>query len=434
MKKTNRVMKTILASLFVMSMVIFMNAVTVEAAPAKVTGLKQTSGKKDYVDIAWDVVNGSEITYVVEVSTDGKVWTEDSRTKDLDSCLIGLSAGSSYLVRVKAVSDYYSDDKRQDGPYSDIIDVVTAPEVSNHALAQINATSTSATVCWDQVQGATAYDVYLDYGSYDGEPLYIGTTDGTAVTISNLLPDISFIVYVYPKRVASTQFMAMGTYIYQTSIKTAPGKPIPIITDRDPRKKIGSSKNSNYNTLTVNYRYANDLDGDTDNADGYEINLYNAKGNKIQSIDNVNPYSVESTLKGVKTTATVFVEVVPYMLINNVKVYGEVSDRVLSVGTPTAKASKSGSGVKISWSKVANAKKYEVYMSTKTTPESFKKVKTVKANKKSVVLKKFKGKKFKKYTSYYYYVKAVGNYGGKKNVKSEPFYYNSFSIYTKYVY
>ena len=37
-----------------------------------------------------------------------------------------------------------------------------------------------------------------------------------------------------------------------------------------------------------------------------------------------------------------------------------------------------------------------------------------------------KGKKLQRYKTYYYYVKAVGTYGGKKNAKSDIFYYNSF--------
>ena len=71
---------------------------------------------------------------------------------------------------------------------------------------------------------------------------------------------------------------------------------------------------------------------------------------------------------------------------------------------------------------------------SKERNKGYKKVKTVKGNKKSVVINKFRGKGFKKYHTYYYYVKAVGNYGGKKNVKSDIFYTKGFWFSTKKVY
>ena len=59
--------KAILASLFVMSMVFCMNAVTTEAAaPAKVTGLKQTAGGTSNVKLTWNAVVGSDIRYAIE--------------------------------------------------------------------------------------------------------------------------------------------------------------------------------------------------------------------------------------------------------------------------------------------------------------------------------------------------------------------------------
>lgn len=125
-------------------------------------------------------------------------------------------------------------------------------------------------------------------------------------------------------------------------MRTVAGKPEIQVTDRDPRKKDYGSKNANYNTLAIGYSYAS-------NVSGYEVYLYNAKGQKIKTID--TPYSLyrNARFKGVKTKDTVSVQIVPYLTI-------------------------------------------------------------------------------------YYYVKAVGNYGGKKNVKSDIFYINNFRFTTKYIY
>ncbi|MBQ5676352.1 MAG: fibronectin type III domain-containing protein [Lachnospiraceae bacterium] len=339
---------------------------------------------------------------------------------NVEGFIDNLSGGKSYFVRVKAVKD------GEEGTPSDPVEIVTTPGVANQQMVQTDATSSSVTVRWDAVPGATEYDIYVSNLNVAIDNYKVGTTTATSATIKNLPADTVSKIFVYPTRTAATtKFRTdLGDNVTLGGVKTAPGKIGLIVENRDPRKKVNRSKNPDYNTVEVGYGYAR-------NASGYEVYLFNAKGQKIKTIDNPVVTNTFSQFKGVKTTDTVSVQVVPYVLINGVKKYGVPGDKVLSVGAPTAKVKKSGSGVKISWSKVKNAKKYEVYMST--DGKNFKKVKTVKGNKKSVVLKKFKGKKFKKGPTYHYYVKAVGNYGGKKNAKSDIFYSNSFWFTTKYV-
>lgn len=427
MKETRfATLKNILGSLFVISMLFIMNTVTAEATPAKVTGLKQIDAGTASVSLQWDYIFGNDITYIVEYSQDKVNWiSETSYSNEYD--LYSLNSGSTYFVRVKAISDYYSSATSY-GAYSDIIEVVTIPKITNQTITQTNATSNSATISWNAVPGATSYDVYYYSSSISSNEIFAGSTSSTSVQIKKLPADKSILVYVYPRKKATTSpyyttAANSSSYMYSYNILTTPGKPTVAVTDRDPRKKILSKKNSNYNTLELNYSYAN-------NADGYEIYVYNSKGKKIKTVKNPKAYNHSVTVKGIKTTDTVYVQVKPYTLINGSKKYGDASSKILSVGAPTAKATKSGSGVKISWNKVTGAKKYEIYMSTSN--KNYKKIKTVSANKKDVVITKFKGKKLKKYQTYYYYVKAVGKYG-KKTAKSDIFYTNSFWFYTKYM-
>lgn len=420
-------LKNILGSLFVISMLFIMNTVTAEATPAKVTGLKQTNADETSVDLEWNSILGNDISYIVEYSQDKVNWVSE-RAYSNEEVIYGLTAGSTYYVRIKAVSDYYSSTASH-GAYSDIVEVVTTPNVTNQTLTQTNATSSSVTVSWQSVPGATVYDVYYHCYDVSTEKIFVGTTSSTSAQIKNLPADTYLSVYVYPKkRAVSAPYFTTpagsANYIYLSNILTTPGKPTILITDRDPRKKIGSKKNSSYNTLEVSYPYAS-------NANGYEVYIYNSKGKKIKTTKNAKTYSTSTVVKNVKTTDTVYVQVRPYTLINGSKKYGDASNKVLSVGAPTAKVAKSGSGVKISWNKVTGAKKYEIYMST--TNKNYKKIKTVSSSKKSVVITKFKGKKLKKYQTYYFYVKAVGKYG-KKTAKSDIFYVNSFWLSTKYIY
>lgn len=420
-------LKNILGSLFIISMLFIMNTITTEAAPARVTGLQQIDSGTTNVTLQWNSVLGNDITYIVEFSQNKVNW-ETQRATSNEADIYGLSAGSTYFVRVKAISDsYYTN--ATDGAYSDIIEVVTNPDVTNQKITQTNATSSSVTVSWNSVPGASVYDVYYYCSSISTEDIFVGTTSSTSAQIKKLPADTSVYVYVYPRRKAVsspyyTTLASSGNYMYLSGVLTTPGKPQVVITDRDPRKKIGTKKNSNYNTLEVSYSYAS-------NADGYEVYVYDSNGKKIKTVKNTKAYSTSSIVKGVKTTATVYVQVKPYTLINGSKKYGDASSKILSVGAPTAKVAKSGSGVKISWNKVTGAKKYEIYMST--TNKNYKKIKTVSSSKKSVVITKFKGKKLKKYQTYYFYVKAVGKYG-KKTAKSDIFYVNSFWLSTKYIY
>jgi hypothetical protein len=428
MKETKfATLKNILGSLFVISMLFIMNTVTAEATPAKVTGLKQVDSGTTSVSLQWNSILGSDITYIMEYSQDKVNWVSERAYSNEDT-IYSLNSGSTYFVRVKAVSDYYSS-TASDGAYSDIVEVVTAPKATNQKITQTNATSSSVTISWNSVPGATAYDVYYYCSSISSDEIFVGTTSSTSVQIKKLPADTSILIYVYPRKKAATSpyyttAASSSSYMYLSGVLTTPGKPEVVVTDRDPRKKIGTKKNSNYNTLEVSYSYAS-------NADGYEVYVYNSKGKKIKTVKNTKAYSTSSTVKGIKTTDTVYVQVKPYTLINGSKKYGDASSKILSVGAPTAKVAKSGSGVKISWNKVTGAKKYEIYMSTSN--KNYKKIKTVNANKKSVVITKFKGKKLKNYQTYYFYVKAVGKYG-KKTAKSDTFYVNSFWFSKKYVY
>ena len=80
----------------------------------------------------------------------------------------------------------------------------------------------------------------------------------------------------------------------------------------------------------------------------------------------------------------------------------------------------SSSSVKVTWKKASNAKKYEVYVSTKSK-KGFKKAATLSSSARSYTVKKYNKKALKAYTKYYVKIRAVN---GKKK--------GSFST-TKYV-
>ena len=136
--------------------------------------------------------------------------------------------------------------------------------------------------------------------------------------------------------------------------------------------------------------------------DGYEICLLNAKGKVVKIVD-VPGYSSYisykfnggSTVKG-KGFA---LKVRSYFSTDGVKIYGAWSDEHRYVDVPKTKWSKSTST--LSWSKIAGAKSYTVYVNKKNSLASgFKKLKTVKGTKLQVSIPRW--------STYRYYVVPNG--------------------------
>ena len=99
------------------------------------------------------------------------------------------------------------------------------------------------------------------------------------------------------------------------------------------------------------------------------------------------------------------------------KIYSPWSDcRYIGIPKKVTLDTKS-SALKFSWSKVAGASKYEVYMSTSEN-SGYQKIKTAKAGSRAVSITKFKGKKIKKGKKYYIRIFSYAKVDGK-SVKTE---------------
>lgn len=108
-----------------------------------------------------------------------------------------------------------------------------------------------------------------------------------------------------------------------------------------------------------------------------------------------------------------------YATYGEEKIYGDWSGyRYFLYQTVSGK--RSGSRIKMSWKKVANAKSYTVSISTKEKG-GYKKVKTLGKKSTSLTITKFGKKKINKKKTYY--VKVVANLkDGAKSVKSDTYY------------
>ena len=122
---------------------------------------------KSEIDVSWSTVSGAT-SY--ELMIDGELIDAGSDTRYMHSGLMPYS-WHSYRVRAKSGSDA--------GPWSEA--VTQATSVGTPVITRIEAKSTQITVEWEEVAGATAYEIEAD-----GNVVDVGA--GTLYVHSDLLP------------------------------------------------------------------------------------------------------------------------------------------------------------------------------------------------------------------------------------------------------
>lgn len=126
---------------------------------SKVKSIKSKNVKSTSVRVYWSKVSGAD-TYLLYRYSDGE-WKRIAKTKDTAFDVKNLSANKTYYFKVKA----YNSKTGETGDYSSKVKVVTTPsKVKNVKASGIK--TTSLTIKWSKVSGATAYQIYR---STDGE-------------------------------------------------------------------------------------------------------------------------------------------------------------------------------------------------------------------------------------------------------------------------
>lgn len=388
MKISKKISVITLAALFSL-----LFAMTVFAAPAKVTEIKQTKATDSSVQFEWSP-SEPDARYYVQYSFDNVSWSLEASTGKTTSQYYGsLKAGKTYYVRVRArVNNQYSD-------YT-TAQVATAPDkVTN--LKQISATTSSATFSWSASEGATSYEVvrYVNSTEY-----IIGTTTSTTYTVNDFKNKLENNTSIGVRPIRSiagydakenNSFYSLG-YVACYNINLVP-------------EKIQGVAVTNYYTSLKEVAF-----GFTqpEYHDGYVYELYTYKNKKVSS-GNITSTSY-NLLKNIKNQFYKL-RVRAYVTINNKNYYGAWSDYTVFALQPKVGLKKSGKKLKITWKKVSGAKNYTVYMSTSKTG-GYKKLTTTK--KRAYTAKKFKKKKLNKKKTYYVYVVA-NRKEGKKTYKSK---------------
>lgn len=388
-------MKKKLSALFMMFAVAFsvmlISGTTSKALSTWNANIQQTDASESSVKLQWEAYLGAD-SYEVFFSYDNNNWQSMDKTNSTSTTVYGLTPGSTYYVKVIATTSNGTPLAES----ASSLDVVTSPAKVT-GLKQTGATTTSITMGWNAVQGASGYAVYR-YNSYDNYTL-LGSTKTTGFTVKNLTPSSYAYYFVVAMRTNSLGQSAPGTYFNQLAMKTAPSK-VSYVSMTSYYSALGSCY---YGWNTVN------------NADGYEFQLLNYKGAKLLDKETtsssiyVNPFK-----KGVFTKARCRA----YILVDNKRVYGAWSGYNYNASCKSLKVTRSPNRKKISlkWSKIKGASGYQIYVSTKFN-SGYKKIKSLKASKTSYSFTKFNKKSLKKNQTYYIRVKYLTKVG-KKTVAS----------------
>lgn len=371
--------------------VMLISGTTSKALSTWNANIQQTDASESSVKLQWDAYLGAD-RYDVFFSYDNNSWQSMNTAYNPSTTVYGLTPGSIYYVKVVATTS--NGTPLAESAFS--LDVVTSPAKVT-GLKQTGATTTSITMGWTAVQGASGYAVYR-YNSYDNYTP-IGSTKTTSYTVKDLTPSSSAYYFVVAMRTNSLGQAASSTSYERLTMKTAPAK-VSYVSMTNYYSALGSCY---YGWNTVN------------NADGYEFQLLNYKGAKLLGKETtsssiyINPFK-----KGVFTKARCRA----YILVDNKKVYGAWSGYNYNASCKSIKVTRSSNRKKISlkWAKIKGASGYQVYVSTKSD-SGYKKVKSLKASKTSYSFTKFNKKSLKKNQTYYIRVKYLTKVG-KKTVAS----------------
>lgn len=256
----------------------------------KVSGLKATGTAASSLTLSWNKVTGAK-GYVVEYTANGKKISKTVSSNTLK--VTGLSAGTAYSFKVKAVSGSHSG-------AAAVLSVATKPaRVTGLKLKE--RTSTSLTLTWNKVTGAKKYEVQM-------------LRNGKWVTVASVTKNSAVIGKKYIKANSSYSFRvravgAGGYGEYSAVLKVYSG--LAKVTKLKAAKKTSSSVTLTWNKVSGAKRYE----------------VWTLKGKKWVKAATVSK-NTAVIKKGLKKNTTYKFKVRAYKTVSKVNIYGDYSSTV----------------------------------------------------------------------------------------------------------
>lgn len=256
-------------------------------------------------------------------------------------------------------------------------------------LTQEEQTETSVTVKWPSESDASKYYVgigesYLDASDAATIQVPVNTLSSQSYTFTGLKGGTKYVVCV---KYDSKSFSYIST-LGSLNVSTLPSKVTGLNQDQ-----------WQYYAHYVYFKW------DEQTAAQYEYVVRDANNKVVERKDEASEsFGTQGSASNVNNNMVYTAQVRACVTINGQKYYGEWSDPAYLMTQPMVQnAYISKKKLKVTWDKVNGLNSYDMYVSTQKD-SGYKKVKTLSANKTSVTISKFKGKKFNAKKQYYVYL------------------------------
>lgn len=269
------------------------SVISAKTVIATVTGLKVKSATDTSITYTWTAVKNAK-GYKVEYSTDGKKWTAKTTTST-SYTLSKLSANKTYYVRVTAY-----DSAKKYGAASASLKMSTAPTKIS-SLKVKSTTSTTITLTWAKLSGATGYEVSY---STDGKKWNKTTTTSNSITLKKLSSNKKYQIKIRPYKKTGS-YTAYGQFSSVVKATTNVAAPTSL-------KSSSVTKNS----LKLSWKKVS-------GASGYEVYR---NGKKVKTITKGSTVSFSD--KKLSRNTTYKYKVRAYKTVSGKKVYSDYSSQI----------------------------------------------------------------------------------------------------------
>ena len=286
------------------------------------SGLASSSITTTSATVSWAAVSGAS-SYNVQYRVNGTTtWTTVTSTTNSRS-LTGLSANTTYQYQIQAVCSGTS------GTYSSISTFTTATATTcgtPASLTSSSVTTTSATVSWGAVTGASSYNVQYRVNGTTTWTTVTSTTNSRSLTGLTANTTYQYQVQAVCSGVSgsyssiatfTTQATSGCTDIWESNNTISTAKTIS--TNTDITGQISSTTDKDYFKFTTTSPNTYIRINLTNLPADFDIRLYNSSGTQLAISQNGSTTS-EQIIRNTTTAATYYIQVYGYNGANSTTV------------------------------------------------------------------------------------------------------------------